>query len=51
MPNYEVKMTEEAIHKYADDNVYDALCQAVWNSVDAQASEIRISINWVSPLL
>lgn len=44
MAKYEVHMTEEAIHKYANDNVYDALCQAVWNGVDALASEIRIDI-------
>ncbi|MDA3799748.1 MAG: hypothetical protein PF692_11785 [Kiritimatiellae bacterium] len=33
---YEVKIMNEAIHKYANDNVYDALSQAVWNSVDAE---------------
>jgi len=40
-----VEITDEAIHKYAADNVYDAICQVVWNGIDAEAKEVNITLS------
>jgi len=44
MAKYEVKITSEAIHKHANDNVYDALCQIIYNGLDANAQKIEIDV-------
>ncbi len=39
---YEVKITSDAIYKYSEENIFDALGEIIWNGIDANAERIDI---------
>lgn len=43
MKTRSIQITDEAVAKYKDASVDDALCQAIYNGIDAEANEIHVN--------
>ncbi|MCF7791594.1 MAG: ATP-binding protein [Victivallales bacterium] len=43
-----VQVTDNALHKYENCNVNEALLQVVWNSIDADAVSINVDIEKIN---